>query len=102
MKVRKFVFIFLAAALLAGCSGGGLSNAEAKEVIYGVYFQDASIIQKQKCELTPQMKDEGVSEVWLVRYRFTKSGTEGGMLLTPGDTEEYPWVPYQAMIEKCP
>jgi hypothetical protein len=101
-KNKIFILILLAAVLLAGCTAGGPSDAEAKEVIYGVHFEDAKIIEKRQCELTPQMEEEGHTNVWLIRYRFKDSGNEGGMLLTETDSEEYPWNIYGMRVDSCP
>lgn len=94
---RTIVFISILVILLAGCSPGGPSNSQAKEVIFGVYFKDASILEKRHCELTPEMEEEGKTSVWLVRYKFKDSGTEGVMLLSREDSEDYPWIPYMLM-----
>ena len=68
---HKFIFtILLSALLLAGCSTGGPSNAEAKEVIDGVFFSDAKITEKTQCDLTPEMEEEGLSNPWLVKYEL--------------------------------
>jgi hypothetical protein len=50
MKYRSLLLISLVTMLLAGCSTGGPSNAEAQKVIYGVYFLEASILEKRQCE----------------------------------------------------
>jgi len=107
MKQGKWIFILLLALFLAGCGTGGPSSAQAEEVIYGVYFQEAKIIEKRACELTAQMEADGYTNVWLVRYEFD-SGSEGVMLLAETDSEEYPWSPYMAgassnlILESCP
>lgn len=82
MKHNPLIFSLLAALLLAGCNAGGPSNGEAKDVIYGVYFQDARIIEKQQCELTSWMEEDGQANVWLILDEFEDSGRRGGMLLT--------------------
>jgi len=102
MRYRSLLLVSLVAILLAGCNAGGPSNAEAKEVVYGLYLQDARIIEKRKCELTPEIEEEGYDNVWLIRYRFEESGNEGGMLIAEGDSEEYPWEIYAGMRETCP
>jgi hypothetical protein len=43
------------------------------------------------------MEQEGQTNVWLVRYKFEDSGTEGVMLIGENDSEEYPWMPYMTM-----
>jgi hypothetical protein len=102
MNYRVIFTILIAAILLAGCAAGGPSNAEAQEVIFGVYMQDAKIIKKSQCDLTPAMEEDGYSNVWLVLYKFEKSGGEGGMLLAESDSEEYPWETYKIMVDSCP
>lgn len=102
MNHKALILALLAAVLLAGCTTGGPSNAEAKEVIYGVHFQDAKIIEKRPCELTTKMEEEGHTNVWLIRYKFQDTGNEGGMLLSEADSEEYPWGIYQTRVDSCP
>jgi hypothetical protein len=97
MKYVNLLLISLVVMLLAGCNAGGPSSAQAKEVIYGVYFKDASILGKRQCELTSKMEEEGQTSVWLIRYKFDDSGTTGAMLIGEGDSEEYPWMPYMTM-----
>jgi hypothetical protein len=99
---KIFILILLVAVLLAGCTTGGPSNAEAKEVIYGVHFADAKIIEKRQCELTPRMEEEGLTNVWLIRYKLEDSGNESGMLLAETDSEEYPWDIYRTQVDSCP
>jgi hypothetical protein len=107
---RALLFISLVAMLLAGCSVGGPSNAEAEEVIFGVYFQDARITNKRQCELTPRMEKDGLENAWLVRYTVKDTGDKGAMIITEGDSDEYPWDVYICMVgqtiesieESCP
>jgi len=107
---RALLFISLVAMLLAGCSVGGPSNADAKEVIYGVYFQDARITNKRQCELTPKMEEDGLVTVWLFRYTVKDSGDKGAIIITDGDSDKYPWDVYMTMVgrtiesieESCP
>lgn len=101
MNHKTLILVLLVAVLLTGCTGGP-SNAEVKEVIYGVHFKDAKIIEKRQCELTSQMEAAGHTNVWLIRYKFEDSGSEGGMLLTETDSEEYPWEIYQTRVDSCP
>ncbi len=109
MKQGKWMSILLLALFLVGCGTNGPSNVEAEEVIYGVYFKEARIIEKRACELTVQMEADGYTNVWLVRYEFDL-GSEGVMLLAETDSEEYPWLPYMTMagassnliLESCP
>lgn len=103
VSVLLAVFLLASSFLLAGCgAGGGPSNAEAQELIYGIFFQDVRIIGKSQCELLPWMEEDGQTNVWLVRYRFKESGSEAAMLLTETDSEEYPWQPYLSGMEHCP
>ena len=102
MNHKTFILVLLAAIVLAGCTTGGPSSAEAKEVIYGVHFKDAKIIEKRQCALTPRMEEEGYTNVWLIRYKFADSGNEGGMLLAEADSEEYPWDIYRTGVDSCP
>ena len=97
MKYRVVIVLLLMAMWLVGCGVGGPSNAEAKEVIFGVYFRDASILGKHHCELTPEMEDDGQTDVWLIRYKFKDSDTQGVMLIGKGNSEEYPWISYMSM-----
>ena len=103
MFYKIFVTISIMVMLLTGCSSGGPTNNEAKEVIYGVYFLQASIIEKQHCDPIPSwLEEQGYRNVWLVRYRFIDSGNTGGMLLAESDSEEYPWDIAGSMVESCP
>jgi len=103
MKNKFLVVSLLVVLTLAGCSGGGgPSKAEASEAIHGVYIQEVSIVERQQCELTAWMAEEGHTNIWLVRYRFVESGSEGGMLLTETESAEYPWQPYLLNLESCP
>jgi uncharacterized protein YceK len=99
MKRRVLIAVLLVSVLLAGCSSGGPSDKEAKETIYGTYFKDATIIEKSQCKLTSWMEDDGQTNVWLIRYKFKDSGTEGGMLLTERDEG---WQSYMPMVDSCP
>jgi hypothetical protein len=101
--VLLLVVLLAHSFLFAGCgASGGPSNAEAQDVIYGLFFQDVKIIGKRQCELHPWMEEDGQTNVWLVRYRFKDSGSEGAMLLTETDSEEYPWQRYLAGMDHCP
>lgn len=103
IRVLYGVLLLANGFLLTGCgAGGGPSNAEAQEVIYGLFLQDVRIIGKHQCELLPWMEEDGQTNVWLVRYRFKKSGSEAAMLLTETDSEEYPWQPYLSGMDHCP
>ena len=102
MKYEGFILVLLLALLLVGCSSGGPSNAEAKEVIYGVYLSDANIIKKQQCELTDAMKSDGHTNVWLVLYKLEGSDRESGIILSEADSDEYPWQTYMPMTTSCP
>jgi hypothetical protein len=103
IRVLCGVLLLSNSFLLTGCgAGGGPSNAEAQEVIYGLFFQDVRIIEKRQCELLPWMEEDGQTNVWLVRYRFKESGSEAAMLLTETDSEEYPWQRYLAGMDHCP
>lgn len=110
MKYINLLLISLVALLLAGCNAGGPSNAEAKEVIYGVYLRDANISEKRQCQLTSQMQETGETNIWFIQYEFQDSETKNVMLISEGDSEEYPWQPYltmagltaEAIEESCP
>ena len=67
-----------------------------------MYFLGVRIVDRQPCELTSWMQEEGQTNVWLVRYQFEESGHEGGMLLSEMDSEEYPWQPYLLNVDSCP
>ena len=99
---RTLILALLVAVLLAGCTTGGPSNAGAKEVIYGLHFKDAKIIEKRQCEMTPRMEEEGHTNVWLIRYKFEDSGNKGGMLLIESNSEEHPWEIYDTRVDSCP
>jgi len=98
MKSKVLLAVLLASVLLTACAGGP-SNKKAKEILYGTYLQEVTIIEKSPCELTSWMKEDGQTNVWLVRYRFKKSGSEGGMLLTETDGE---WQLYRLTVDSCP
>lgn len=98
MKSRILVPVLLASVLLTACAGGP-PNKKAEEIIYGIYLQEVTIIEKSQCELTSWMKEDGQTNVWLVRYRFKKSGSEGGMLMAETDGE---WQSYMSMVDSCP
>ncbi len=98
MKSKILVSVLLASVLLTACAGGP-PNKKAQEIIYGTYVQEATIIEKSPCELTSWMEEEGHTNVWLVRYRFKKSGDESGMLLTETDGE---WQLYRLTVDSCP
>lgn len=102
MNYRALIVLLLAAILLVGCSMEGPSVAEAEGVIYGVYIREARILERRQCELTSWMEEEGYANVWLVRYRFEGSDSEGGMLLTETDSQEYPWEILLRGVEACP
>ena len=102
MNYKGIILVFLIALLLVGCSSGGPSNAEAKEVIYGVYLSDAKVVKKQQCKLTDAMKSEGHTNVWLVIYKLEGSDRENGMLLSESDSDQYPWEIYRNMVTSCP
>lgn len=103
MLYRTIIALTILSILLAGCSSGGPTNAEAEQVIYGVYFRKAAVIEKQKCDTIPSwLEEEGFQNIWLVRYRFEESGNPGSMLIAESDSGEYPWVPAGPMMESCP
>jgi hypothetical protein len=77
---------------------GGPSDKEAKEIIYGMYLKDAKIVEKNKCELTSWMEQDGQTSVWLVTYQFEGSNRVNGLLLTEEDGE---WHTYLKM-DSCP
>jgi hypothetical protein len=98
MKSKALVSVLLASILLAACTGGP-PNKKAEEIIHGVYLQEATIVEKSQCELTSWMEADGQTNAWLVRYRFKKSGSEGGMLMAETDGE---WQSYMPMVDSCP
>ena len=103
MFSKIFIMISILVILLTGCSSGGPTNNEAQKVIYGVYFQEASIIEKKHCDpIPPWFEEQGFQNVWLIRYRFNDSGDTGGMLIAESDSEEYPWEIAGPMMENCP
>ncbi len=102
MKTKILIIFVFIGLILVGCSNGGPSNAEAREVIYGVYLREARIIKKTQCELTPKMVEDGFQNVWLVLYKFEGSDKTGGMVLAESDSEEYPWKVYMGMTKNCP
>jgi len=95
---RALLFISLVAMLLAGCSVGGPSNADAKDVIYGVYFQDVRITYKRQCELTPKMEEDGLVNAWLFRYTVEDTDDKGAIIITEGDSDKFPWDLYMTMM----
>ena len=96
--MRKVLISFLLiATLLTACSGGP-SNKEAKEIIYGVYLRDATIVNKSQCEITPSIEEEGYTNVWLIQYRFDGRSEEHGMTITEVDGE---WK-LHSLMESCP
>ena len=107
---RALLFISLVAILLAGCNVGGPANADAEGVIYGVYFQEVRITNKRQCELTPKMEEDGLVNAWLFRYTVKDTGDKGAIIITEGDSDEYPWNLYMIMMgntiesieESCP
>ena len=96
--MRKIWMPFLLVVVLLTACSGGPSNEEAKEIIYGVYFKDATIVDKSQCEITPSIEEEGYTNVWLVRYRFDGSFEEYGMTLAKVDGA---WQLHSTM-DSCP
>jgi len=83
MKTRILFPIFmLLLALLPGCSQDAPSNNEIKEIVYGVYFVDASILEKAACEINASMAAEGHSNVWLVRFLQENSDMPNSFVIT--------------------
>jgi hypothetical protein len=101
MRNKALLLLLLAAVLLAACGGDkeGPSDKRAKEILYGTYFLDSTIIKKTKCELTDRMEEDGQTEVWLVEYRFEDSNDRHGLLLTKEGDE---WQTYLHGVESCP
>jgi hypothetical protein len=99
MGRRSIAVLLLVTLLLTACSGGGPSNSEAEEIIYGVYIRDASVVGKEQCELTTWMEEAGETNVWLVLYRFEGQDEVGGMLLSESEGE---WNIYLPNVDSCP
>jgi hypothetical protein len=101
MSNKTLVLLLLVVVLLVACNGNkeGPSDKRVKEIIYGMYFIDAAIVEKTKCELTSWMEEDGQTEVWLVRYQFEGHNNTNGMLLTKEDDE---WQTYMPGVDSCP
>lgn len=101
MRNKTLVVLLLVVVLLVACNGDkkGPSDKRAKEVLYGLYFRDAKIVKKTRCELTDRMEQDGQTEVWLVEYRFEGADDEDGLLLTKEGDE---WQSYMFGKESCP
>jgi hypothetical protein len=101
MRNKLLVSLLLVVVLLAACNGGdeeGPSDKRSEEILYGMYFRDASIVGKEKCELTTWMEEDGQTEVWLVEYQFEGSNDTHRFLLTKEDDE---WQSYLS-LDSCP
>ena len=99
MRNRVLLALLVAVVVLTACSAGGPSNSEAKEMIYGLYIRDSSVVGKEQCDLTTWMEEAGHTNVWLVLYRFEGQDDVGGMLLSETDGE---WLPYLTNQRTCP
>ncbi|MGD9101806.1 MAG: hypothetical protein PVF45_15090 [Anaerolineae bacterium] len=101
MRNKLLVSLLLLVVLLVACNGNkeGPSDKEAEEIIYGMYLKDASIVGKEKCELTTWMEEDGQTEVWLVEYQFEGSNDTHGFLLTKQDDK---WQTYLSGVDSCP
>lgn len=102
MKRKVFVLFLLVAILLAGCTIGGPSNAQAKKIINNVFLRKARIVEKKQCPLTPRMQEGGHTNVWLVKFRFKDTKNENGVLLTETGSKDTPWEIYLRGIDICP
>jgi hypothetical protein len=74
MKHTALFALLLAAVFLSACGNSDApSDKEATDIIYGIYLKEATIANKTKCEVTPEMEVEGATNVWLIEYRFEGS-----------------------------
>lgn len=70
MKMRMMLLLMIALFLAACSSSDAPSDEEAQEIIRGIWLRESTIVEKTKCELTPEMEGEGTTNVWLIEYRF--------------------------------
>jgi hypothetical protein len=89
--------IIVSILLLSACTASQPSNKEIKAIVYGIYFQDANILSKTRCE----MADE-TDNVWLVEYRLKSSDYPAPLLLTEEDSGNWTLFMGSAIPGQCP
>jgi hypothetical protein len=95
---KKVLLGLLVSLFLGACAGGGPPRDTVTEYLEGVYLRDVTIVERNECDLTPFMTDDGHTNVWLVRYRFEGKDNVYGQLFSEVDAA---WVPYLT-IGICP
>jgi len=83
--------------LLSACTASQPTNNEIKEIVYGIYFHDANVLSKTRCE----MADETVN-VWLVEYRLKSSDYPAHLLLMEEDSGNWTLFMGSAIPGQCP
>ena len=95
---RLLTILFLTSMLLlSACSVSRPTNKEIKEIVYGIYFQDASVLSKTRCSMESETEN-----VWLVEYRLKSSDHPAHILLA--EESSGGWTQYMgsAIPGQCP
>jgi len=102
MKKNICLAIAVCLILLTGCSSSTPSNREIKEIVYALYFREASVLDKEACEVSESMASAGHANVWLVKYRLVSSDKPNSIAITENSTGD--WEIYTGSYQKgrCP
>ncbi|MDF1514479.1 MAG: hypothetical protein P1S60_11785 [Anaerolineae bacterium] len=98
--MRVFYLCIVAVVLLSACSWGGPTNKEVKDIVYGVYLQDASIRNKIHCPIAGWLEEEDHTSVWLVTYRFKGNVQDKHLLLS--EQADHSWTLLNTNVDACP
>ena len=102
MKIKSFLFVLIGILLIAGCNSTSPSNKEIKEIIYGLYIRDSSVLKKVECEITDSMAVEGHTNVWLIGYRFDSSDKPNSLIITESQNGKWELYSFGVRMDQCP
>ena len=102
MKKNVCLVIAVCLILLAGCSSSAPSNSEIKEIVYALYFREASMLDKESCEVSDSMASAGHTNVWLVKYRLASSDKPNSIAITENSTGDWEIYVESYQKDRCP